>query len=97
MAKNTKTILLVSTIASVIILLVGAGYALVDSTAKIDTSIELHDTSPVSHIHLRHAVTAVSESTGAIQDSLQQQAKILISMKFQLQRIEEIVQELKDN
>ena len=90
MATNTKTILLVSTIASVIVLLVGAGYALVDSTAKVDTSIQLHDTSPVSHIHLRHAVTAVSEATGAIQDSI-------ISMRLQLDRIEEILEEIRDN
>ncbi len=94
MANNTKTILCVTSVALVIVVLIGAGYSVVDSTAKtdikIDTSITLHDTAPDSHIHLRHAVTAVSEATGAIQDSL-------LSMRFQLQSIKEILEEIRDD
>ena len=87
--NNTKTILFVTSIALVIVVLLGAGYSMIDSTAKVDTTIKSHDESSQSHIHLRHAVTSVSEATGAIQDSV-------ISMGHQLRRIEEILQELKD-
>jgi len=88
--NNTKTVLFVTSVALVIVVLLGAGYSMIDSSAKIDSTLRAHDESAQAHMHVRHAVTAVSEATGAIQDSL-------ISIRFQLQRIEEKLDEIRDN
>ena len=86
---ESKTIALIATILFAVIALVTAGYGVIDSSAKIDSTLKAHDDSAQAHMHVRNAVTAVSEATGAIQDSV-------ISMGHQLRRIEEIVQELRD-
>ena len=85
-----KTVAIITSLAFVVIALLGAGYALFESSDKLDTTMDMHSQSPESHIHLRHAVIAVSEMSTATHDSI-------ISFGVQLRSMKELLQEIRDN